>query len=100
MKIECDCGMIVYDGADPQPDKGFFATSEAKFGFLESHSGETVHIRHAFRVFNRVMLQCSTCGRLYVQGRGEHASYYCFVPKHDDVPRDLLCGQGAEDVRS
>lgn len=96
MKLHCRCGEIIYEGGNPQPDKAEFISSPALSDFLQSLKGRSqVHVREFLRVIGGDILQCSVCGRLYIQDR-ERDSYHCFVPESDLVPKNLFARKSAE----
>jgi hypothetical protein len=89
VKISCPCGEMIYDGGHTQPDKARFVTSQAWSDFLGAKAGN-VSWRELASLIDRDLFQCSACGRLFVQGHGEGAGYWCFLPEDDRVPKELF----------
>lgn len=96
MKLHCRCGETIYEGGNPQPEKADFITAKSLDDFLESLEGRSqIHLRELLRVVGGDMLQCSVCGRLYVQDR-ERDTYHCFVPENDAVPKRLFARESGD----
>jgi len=90
VKIFCPCGYMIYEGGFTQPDRAYVVTSQSWNDFLESVRAETVSWRQLLPLLRRDMFQCIECGRLFVQGREEHAGYHVFLPEGEGVPKDLF----------
>jgi hypothetical protein len=81
---------MIYDGGHTQPDKAQFVTCQSWHDFIEKLGpAEEIHFRR-FRILDRDMFQCRSCGRIFVQGPKDHDGYYSFVPEGENVPRELF----------
>jgi hypothetical protein len=81
MKIQCECGSLIYDQTVLYPDDEAVEGSVATAAALE-------RIRQRLGKWSRSMWQCQECGSLYVDDR-EHRVHR-FQPATADAPRDLL----------
>lgn len=96
--LHCHCGHRIYDGTLPHSYKAKFVTEDAFDAYTDtfvdaedSPSYQDIDFEKLCDVLDRDLLQCTVCGRLYGQGaRGDHSSWYCFVPESDDVPKTLF----------
>jgi len=115
MKIGCHCGATIVDQTDNLPNKGhlipdqnWFATQDAiDDEVIAPLAGGQLSQDAAYRLSREILgrstrqlWQCSTCGRLYVDGPG--GELHCFVPADDQTDRQILRGtaEGPRDERS
>jgi len=101
MKIACECGSLLHDGADNLPHKAHLIPDREWNRFWDAiddaveKSGPTANekevacMRLRSQSFgHRRLWQCPACGRLYIEDI--QGTLQCFQPASTSVPRNLL----------
>lgn len=103
MKIGCHCGAVIRDQTDNipykshlTPDQGWTAMWDAleslfavvATGRLTPEAASTRACQIFREAGSRLMWQCESCGRLYIDGRG--GDLQCFVPSTSKTDKELL----------
>lgn len=106
MKIACHCGATIVDQTDDLPHKGHLIPDQAWFATWDTIDGEVIdpladgrlsreaayhHARLVLGRAARLMWQCRTCGRLYIDSQGGRLR--CFVPEGEPSGREVLRGE-------
>jgi hypothetical protein len=81
---------MIYNGGHTQPDKAQFVTSQAWDEFIDAPKAENVSWRKFAGLLDPDLFQCGRCGRLFVQGLGQGAGYWSFLPEDEGVPKELF----------
>lgn len=104
MKIRCQCGFVILDGTDELPQKAHLLPDQewlTAFDRLEGivtavargELGAELACQRVTEVVctpARLMWQCRSCGRLYVDGHDRQL--HCFTPEGTAFDRELLRG--------
>lgn len=106
MKIDCRCGATIYDSADELPGKGHLIPDQEWFGVHEliesevidalaagrlSAEGACMKMRQIFTAHARLLWQCGTCGRLYIDG--PDGGLQAYAPGDDRADKQVLRGR-------
>jgi hypothetical protein len=102
MKIYCACGEVIYDVMDDLPSKAHLIPDEQWLAVHDAIDDEVIDqlckgavgreaaymlAREIICRDSRLMWQCGTCGRLYIDDPDRELR--CFVPESEPVP--VLC---------
>jgi hypothetical protein len=77
MNFSCVCGARIYDNTDYQEDKAYFISDQ-------SHEKAMMEIENrntpwgVLRKFERIMYQCRSCARLWLED--QQGNLTCFTP--------------------
>lgn len=103
MKIGCRCGAMIPDSTDYLPTKGHLIPDQEWLNVYDAIDEEVVdpvvagemaageaymRSRHIISSRSRLMWQCSTCGRLYVDDL--NGKLQCYVPENAETERQVL----------
>ena len=106
MKIGCHCGVTLFDQTDGLANKGYLIPDQNWFATSDTLDDEVIaplsrgtlsedaacHLsRGILGRAVRQLWQCSTCGRLYIDGLD--GTLHCFVPAEDGTDRRILRGR-------
>ena len=105
MKIGCYCGATIYDQSDSLPHKGHFIPDQkwlAAYDAIDedvidplldgSLEREAAYIksRGIISGSSRLIYQCRSCGRLYVEDGNRQL--HCYVPASSETAKEILRG--------
>ena len=103
MKITCHCGALIIDQTDELPHKGHLIPDQecfATYDAIDDHVidpvadgrlGREAAYREARKIIRqptRLMYQCRSCGRLYIDD--PKRELHCFVPESEQTSREIL----------
>jgi hypothetical protein len=103
VKIGFHCGTSIIDQADDLPHKGHLIPDQEWFATYDAIDDEVIdpvgsgqlskeaayhRARQIISRSARLMWQCRTCGRLYIEG--VDGQLRCFVPEGEQSDRDVL----------
>ena len=102
MKISCRCGAVLVDGTDDLPhkahlipDQDWTRTLDALDATIERAAQARIdantacmQARKDLTEPRRILWQCRTCGRLYIEGRDRQL--HGFAPESASVDRELF----------
>jgi len=102
MKIQCECGVLVYDGTDGLSHKAHVVPDRlieqvwdaADFAIEKSgpspkeKEAACMKFRSVLGSSSRLAYQCSNCGRLFVYDSSRHL--HTFVPASPEVSKDVF----------
>ena len=105
MKIGCQCGETIFDITDYVPNKAHLIPDQDWFPTYDAIDDEIIDpiadgrlgkeaaymlARQIISRSARLMWQCATCGRLYIDDiRG---NLQCYVPEREQTDREILRG--------
>lgn len=109
MKIECACGVEIFDQTDALPHKAHLIPDEDWFEAMERLEGlveaaadgritkdEALHrVRLPLLNLSRKAWQCRQCGRLYLDGPERGCRPHRYAPESEDDSREVLRGTSA-----
>jgi hypothetical protein len=103
MKIKCECGATIFDSTDDLPNKAHLLPDQGwctmwdaldndldlvAAGQLTSEAA-SMKIRQNFtKAGARLMWQCESCGRLYLDGKD--GALQCFTPSSLETDKESL----------
>jgi hypothetical protein len=105
VKISCHCGTSIIDQSDDLPHKGHLIPDQEWFAALSAIDGEVIdplaggqlgqetayhRVRQIISRSARLMWQCRSCGRLYIDG--PEGQLRCFLPDGEPTDREVLRG--------
>ena len=105
MKIECHCGTLVVDQTDDLPHKAHLIPDQAWNAISDAIDDQVIdaldggHIdretayhqaRQIIGRSARMMWQCRSCGRLYLDDQRHQLQ--CYVPADGETAREVLRG--------
>ena len=90
MKIECTCGATIHDAGDSLPDKAHVIPDKSLFPLLDAfddivlnrcntaaeREAACTHLRSLLMKATGTAWQCTTCGRLYIDGANRQLNTY------------------------
>jgi hypothetical protein len=103
VKIGCYCGAVIVDQTDDLPQKAHLIPDQKWFAIYDAIDDEVIdpvadgqltkkaayhHARGIIGRNARLMWQCETCGRLYIDGLD--GQLRCFIPEGEPVDRQIL----------
>lgn len=106
MKIRCHCGASIVDQTDDLPHKGHLIPDQEWFAaydaiddevidpVAEGRLGKKAAYQMARRIISRsarLMWECRTCGRLFIDDR--QGQLRCFVPEGGQADLEILRGK-------
>jgi hypothetical protein len=92
MKFNCICGEVIRDNTDYQDNKAYLIPDETYESALEQiESGGSPW--DAFRKVERVMYQCHSCARLFIDDH--NGMLVCFAPE-GDIKFGILRGEAPD----
>jgi len=107
MKIGCHCGATIFDQTDDLPQKGHLIPDQEWFATYDAMDDEVIvpltegsidkerafHLsRRVISRASRLIYQCSTCGRLYIDDK--QGKLQCYVPSDDATSKEILRSRG------
>lgn len=108
MKIGCACGETILDSTDYLPQKGHLIPDQKWDKIFDAVDEEVIaplsagkitieeaymKSRHLIFEDSRLMWQCASCGRLYIDDLNRELQ--CYVPETDETSKQILRGRKA-----
>jgi len=105
MKIQCECGSLIHDGADGLPHKAHIIPDqswdalfdrvdeliETQCSTAADRDAACTKIRSLFTTAARLAWQCGACGRVYIDDAARRVE--CFVPATAAASRAVFRAQ-------
>ena len=110
MWFECECGTIIKDSTDYLVNKAHLIPDQDWFDVYDAIDEQVVEpvaqgevdpqrammdAREIIRKPSRLMWQCYSCGRLYLQSY-DRSDIHCFVPSDPEQSMQILRGRRSE----
>jgi hypothetical protein len=103
MKIGCHCGELIIDQTDDLPHKGHLIPDQEWLAVWDAIDDKIIDplaagqiekeaayrlTRHILGRAARLMYQCRSCGRLYIDDL--EGNLHCYAPASEDVSHEIL----------
>ena len=108
MKIGCHCGQTIFDITDALPEKAHLISDQDWLHVFDRLDAEVVDrladktlerdaaymkTRAVIGEAARMMWQCRSCGRLYIDDRS--GKLHCYLPANDETDKEILRSRAA-----
>ncbi len=103
MKTRCHRGGLIVDQTDDLPHKGHMIPDQEWFAIWDAIDDEVIapvadrrlskevayHLaRQIFFRATRLLYQCHTCGRLYLNDK--HGNLHCYLPANEQANQEIV----------